>query len=76
MMTESTTPHYVLCTNNAGYEDDLRLRTVYRVLPDESAANSNYLRLIDETGEDYLFPAAYFVPIEIPTEAEPLFAAT
>lgn len=61
---------FAICINNAGYIDDLNVRTVYRVLPDESAAKSKYLRIIDETGEDYLFPAHYFILIEVPVEAK------
>ncbi len=57
-------PRFVVCVNNGGYVDDLKVRTVYQILPDESAAKSNYLRVIDETGEDYLYPAVYFVPSE------------
>jgi hypothetical protein len=68
--------YYVICIKNEGYEADLKLRTVYQVLPDESADRSHYIRVIDETGEDYLFPADFFVPIAVPTEAERiLFAA-
>ncbi len=62
---------FVICINNEGYEDDLQLRMVYRVLPDESAAQSSYIRIVDETSEDYLYPAAYFVMIDVPQEAEP-----
>lgn len=51
------------------YPDDLKVRTVYQVLPDESAARSNYIRVIDETGEDYLYPAGYFAFIDVPPEA-------
>jgi hypothetical protein len=43
---------------------------VYRVLPDEAAAEDGYVRVIDESGEDYLYPADYFVPIELPQAAE------
>ncbi len=64
---------FVICINNRGYVDDLKVRTVYQVLPDESAARSNYLRIIDETGEDYLFPAAYFLPIELPNAVKQFF---
>jgi hypothetical protein len=65
-------PSFVLCIDDGGYVDDLKVRTVYQVLPDEAAAASHYLRVIDETGEDYLYPASYFVPIEVPEEAEPI----
>jgi len=74
MMNQRKTLRFVICINNTGYEDDLKLRTVYRVLPDESAAASNYIRVIDETGEDYLYPADYFAPIEVPEEAEAVFS--
>jgi hypothetical protein len=52
----------------------LKVRTVYQVLPDESAAKSNYIRVVDETGEDYLYPANLFVPIEVPPEVEETFS--
>lgn len=70
MAKNKETPRFALCINNQGYEDDLKVRMVYRVLPDESAALSDYLRIVDETGEDYLYPAPLFVSIEIPQEAE------
>jgi len=63
MNRENKTPRFLLCINNSGYVDDLKVRTIYQVLPDASAARSNYLRIIDETGEDYLYPAAYFIPV-------------
>jgi hypothetical protein len=44
----------------------LEVRKIYQVLPDEAAAEDNYLKVVDESGEDYLYPADYFVPIEIP----------
>jgi len=62
MKRQTKNPRFVICTNNISYVDDLKVRTVYQVLPDASAARSNYLRIIDETGEDYLYPAAYFKP--------------
>jgi len=51
-------------------EPDLEIRKVYQVLPDEAAAKDNYIKIIDESGEDYLYPANYFVFIEVPQEAE------
>lgn len=50
--------------------DDLKVRTVYQVLSEELATKSNYIRVIDETGEDYLYAANLFVPIEVPREVE------
>jgi hypothetical protein len=69
MKAKNTQPKFAVCINNSVYPDDLKVRTVYQVLPDESAARSNYIRVIDETGEDYLYPAEYFVFIDVPPEA-------
>ena len=69
MEAENVEPRFAVCINNGSYVDDLKVRTVYQVLPDESAARSNYIRVIDETGEDYLYPAEYFVFVELPPEA-------
>ncbi len=70
MQGPDTETRFVICIDDGGYADDLKMRTVYEVLPDESAAGSNYLRVVDETGEDYLYPASLFVPIDLPREAE------
>jgi hypothetical protein len=59
---------FVLCVDNGGYPESLEVRKVYAVLPDERAATNDYVRVIDETGEDYLYPAKYFVPIQLPPE--------
>jgi hypothetical protein len=69
MNNETSNPRFAICLNNAGYTDDLKIRTVYQVLPDEEAARSNYIRVIDESGEDYLYPADYFVLVDVPSEA-------
>lgn len=50
--------------------DLLTPRMVYQILPDESAAKSNYVRVIDNEGEDYLYPAKYFVFLELPKEIQ------
>jgi hypothetical protein len=68
MRTENTEPRFAICINNSAYPDDLKVRTVYQILPDESAARSNYIRVIDETGEDYLYPAEYFIFIDVPPD--------
>lgn len=67
-METKNNPRFAICIKNTDYPDDLQIRTVYQVLPDESAAKSDYIRVIDETGEDYLYPAAYFVFVEVPSE--------
>ena len=70
MENQNTEARFAICINDGGYVDDLKVRTVYQILPDESAAKSNYVRVIDETGEDYLYPASLFVEIEVPREVE------
>lgn len=58
---------FVVCLKNKGYEVSLEPRKIYQVLPDLDAAKHQQLRVIDESGEDYLFPANYFTFIELPT---------
>lgn len=60
---------YALCVDNGGYPESLEVRKVYVVLPDERAAANNYIRVIDETGGDYLYPVKYFVLVEVPEPA-------
>ena len=66
--TENTEAHFAFCLDNKGYPDDLKVRTIYRILADESAAKSNYIRIVDETGEDYLYPTGHFVLIDLLTK--------
>ena len=56
----------VLCLRNAGYEVSLERRKIYSSLPDADAAKHGQLRISDESGDDYLYPATYFAPIELP----------
>jgi hypothetical protein len=60
---------FALCIENRGAED-LDVRKVYRVLEDRPAAETGYVRVIDESGEDYLYPAGYFVLIDLPGKAK------
>jgi hypothetical protein len=62
-------PHFVICINTDD-PDMLTPRMIYEVLPDESAAKSNYLRVIDNEGEDYLYPADYFISVNFPHKIE------
>ena len=64
-----STGRYVLCVRNESYRASLQPRKVYRVLEDAAAESHSLLRVVDESGEDYLFPAALFVPIELPAKA-------
>ncbi len=64
---------FVLCVRNGTYKASLQARKVYRVMDDPRAEARQLLRVIDESGEDYLFPASLFVPIEVPAEAASAF---
>jgi hypothetical protein len=61
---------FAVCINNCDYPASLELHKIYRVLPDVDAATERDLRVIDESGEDYLYPAEYFVLIQLPQAVE------
>ena len=56
---------FALCIRTDGAVD-LERRKVYQVMPDRAASRDGYIRVVDESGEDYLYPAAYFVPVRLP----------
>ena len=56
---------FVVCVRNDAYPASLELRKIYEVLPDERAERSNWVRVIDESGEDYVYPAHCFVPVDL-----------
>ena len=64
--------HFAICIENGEYAGTLQLRKVYEVLEDATAAKPNYVRIIDESGEDYLYPAKWFVGVEVPDTVEQL----
>jgi hypothetical protein len=68
--TKKSALSFVVCIDNSDYAASLELRKIYRVLPDEDAAVDGDLRVIDESGEDYLYSAARFVPIAVPDEVQ------
>jgi hypothetical protein len=59
-------PKFVVCLRNEGYEASLEVCKIYRLLPDVDASNHQMLRVVDESGEDYLYPAEMFEPIDPP----------
>lgn len=72
-MTQREAPiKFAVCVNNAGYPASLELHKIYRILPDEDAELDD-IRVVDESGEDYLYPAGYFVLIELPQAVEKSF---
>ena len=73
---KATSTQFAVCISNQDC-DDLELLKVYQVVPDRSAAKDNYIRVIDESGEDYLYPGDYFTFISLSSEEKqtllPLF---
>ena len=56
----------VLCLRNDGYEVSLERRKIYQVIPDREAKAHGQLRVLDESGEDYLYPATFFATVSLP----------
>jgi len=70
MEQRDATARFAVCIKNDDYVDDLKVGTVYRVLRDESTETSSCLRIVDETGEDYLYPAHYFAMVEVSSQLD------
>ena len=68
-MKNTPPTRFAICLKNKGSED-LIVRKVYQVLPDEKAEKQGLLRVIDESGEDYLYPATYFFFVDLPQKVE------
>ncbi len=69
---DNSKTQFAVCIKN-DYCEDLELRKIYERLPDEKAAEDDYIRIIDESGEDYLYPAIYFNPVELPQAVQETF---
>ncbi len=65
-MSSKTSPQFVVCLKNDGYEASLEPRKIYQVILDKEAESHKMLRIIDESEEDYLFPASLFTYIYLP----------
>ena len=74
MKRKKTESRFVLYIRNEDCED-LEPRKIYQVLPDESSSADGYIRVLDESGEDYLYPENYFVAITLPPLAHDAFMA-
>ena len=74
MSKETFRAEFVICVRNDNYAASLELRKVYRALPDPEASSHKMLRVIDESGEDYLYPHDCFVAVELPRDAEAIFS--
>jgi hypothetical protein len=65
MSVQQSAGSFALCVEDGGMED-LEVRKVYQVLPDREAGREGYVRVIDESGEDYIYPSDMFVPVKLP----------
>lgn len=61
---------FVVCVRNTGYPASLELRKIYQSLPDADAEAHNLVRVIDESGEDYLYPDKFFLALDLPQGVE------
>ena len=66
---------FVLCIDTRGYEASLIPRKIYEVIPDDQAEQDDFVRVIDESGEDYLYHKNHFVFVELPEEVERVLVA-
>lgn len=65
-MSIISTSRFAVCIGNKGYEASLQRNKIYAVIDDADAANTGDIRIVDESGEDYLYPAEWFIPIDVP----------
>jgi hypothetical protein len=63
-------PRFVICIENSDYPASLEVRKIYQVLPDAEAQKIGHLRIIDESGEDYLYPAEHFIDAHLKKSVE------
>jgi len=69
-MARSSGTRFAVCIDNSGYPASLDLHKIYRVLPDREAEEDGDIRIVDESGEDYLFEADRFLPVDLPPKTE------
>ncbi|CAN5653177.1 hypothetical protein BH10CHL1_BH10CHL1_31160 [soil metagenome] len=68
--TSNLSLHFAICLDNRGYEVSLQIGKLYRIIPDDSAGVHRYIRVIDESGEDYAYASNRFFPVALPPEVE------
>ena len=74
MKEQDSSSDFVVCIKNDNYPASLELRKIYKVVADARAAEHGQIRVIDESGEDYLYPADFFVSIKLPEAVEIAFS--
>jgi len=62
---EKKSVRFAACLNNSGYRASLELHKIYRIIPDEDTAEDGDIRIVDESGEDYLYPARWFALVRL-----------
>ncbi|MGG6264960.1 hypothetical protein ACQ4M3_02695 [Leptolyngbya sp. AN03gr2] len=73
---QEETSRFAVCIKNDGYPASLELHKLYRIVPDDGAAKDGDIRIIDESGEDYLYPASYFLELDLPKTAKEILLKT
>jgi hypothetical protein len=73
MAKKKNSSRFLLCVKNDDYPASLEVRKVYQAIPDREASEHHFVRVVDESGEDYLYPANYFVAIDLPQAAVSAF---
>jgi hypothetical protein len=68
--TQKSPRQFAVCVKNEGYEASLERNKIYVLVPDPDAEKDGDVRVIDESGEDYLYPADWFVPVDVPKAVE------
>ena len=76
MAGKNSEPRFALCLDNEGCRASLEVRKIYQVLPDSEAEREGLIRVIDNSGEDYLYEESSFVLLKLPARIEKLVAAT
>jgi hypothetical protein len=61
---------FLLCVDNEGYSASLEIRKLYEMIPDKETERHNQVRIIDESGEDYLYPSKFFAPVKLPMQTK------
>jgi len=67
---DTSNKRFVVCIDNTDYRASLILKKIYEIVPDEMAARDELIRIVDESGEDYLYHKSHFVPVDLPAETE------
>jgi len=70
MTMKRTEPQFVVCVRNKDYPASLKLRKLYRVVPGPETVKHHQFRVVDESGEDYVYPEGYFLSVPLPQAAE------